>query len=149
MLPIYFTQLSKIFQGKIIQNISDKPITQVFLDSRAVMNKTAGLFFALQGQHHNGHAFIDAIYAQGGRQFVVEQGNADTYRHLKEANIIQVKNGIAALQKLAWHHRKQYKLPVITGSNGKTMVKEWLSELLAAQHHVVKSPKKIPKLACL
>jgi alanine racemase len=97
----------------------------------------------MRGQHHNSHQFLPIVYERGIRQFVVEQGNEIAYERLKNANVIQVANSIDALQQLAAHHRNQYQLPLlaITGSNGKTIIKEWLSQLLSLKYAVAKSPK--------
>ncbi|MEM9416876.1 MAG: bifunctional UDP-N-acetylmuramoyl-tripeptide:D-alanyl-D-alanine ligase/alanine racemase [Bacteroidota bacterium] len=138
-----FSQLPTITGGTVLQYITERPIGPLLLDSRKLPLDPNGLFFAMKGQHHDSHQFIPTVYEQGIRQFVVEQGDEATYQHLPEANIIQVASSINALQQLATHHRSQYQLPLlaITGSNGKTIVKEWLSQLLALKYTVVKSPK--------
>lgn len=140
---LVFSQLPAITGGKIIQCAIDRPIEHLLLDSRKLVLASNSLFFALKGQRHDSHQFIPAVYAQGVRQFIVEQEAPATYQQLQGANILQVPNSIEALQQLAAHHRSQYTLPVlaITGSNGKTIVKEWLSQLLPLQYTVVKSPK--------
>lgn len=140
---VSFSKLPAITGGKIIQHGSEQPIRQLLLDSRKLVGGPEGLFFALRGQHHDSHQFIAQVYAQGIRQFVVEQGAQATYKHLHEANILRVASSLDALQQLATYHRSQYQLPLlaITGSNGKTIVKEWLSQLLALKYAVVKSPK--------
>ncbi|MEL6606648.1 MAG: bifunctional UDP-N-acetylmuramoyl-tripeptide:D-alanyl-D-alanine ligase/alanine racemase [Bacteroidota bacterium] len=140
---ITFSQLPTIAGGHIIHQATDSPIGPLLLDSRKHTADPTSLFFAMQGQHHDSHEFISALYKQGIRQFVVEQGHEANYEYLPEANIIQVASSMEALQQLAAHHRSQYQLPLlaITGSNGKTIVKEWLSQLLALKYSVVKSPK--------
>lgn len=140
---IAFSQLPTITGGNIIQQAAGSPIGSLLLDSRKHTADPTGLFFAMQGQHHDSHQFIPALYEQGIRQFVVEQGHKNSYQHLPEANIIQVASSMEALQQLAAHHRGQFQLPLlsITGSNGKTIVKEWLSQLLALKYSMVKSPK--------
>lgn len=140
---ISFSQLTSITGGNITRQATDSPIGPLLLDSRKHTADPTGLFFAMQGRHHDSHRFIPSLYEQGIRQFVVEQGHENSYEHLPEANIIQVAGSVEALQRLAAHHRGQYQLPLlaITGSNGKTIVKEWLSQLLALQYSVVKSPK--------
>jgi alanine racemase len=140
---ISFSKLPAITGGKVIQYVTEKPIRHLLLDSRRPLLASDSLFFAMQGQHHNSHQFLDMVYEQGIRQFVVEQGDQASYKRLKDANIIQVTSSIDALQRLAAHHRSQYQLPLlaITGSNGKTIVKEWLSQLLALKYAVAKSPK--------
>ena len=140
---VAFSQLPLITGGEIIQHIAEAPIRHILLDSRKLIREPDSLFLAIKGQHHNSHQFIPTVYKQGIKQFVVEQGDQTTYQHLKDANIIRVTSSIAALQQLALYHRSQYQLPLlaITGSNGKTIVKEWLSQLLALKYTVVKSPK--------
>src|SRR5262249_3719133 len=98
-------------------------------------------FFAIKGPRRDGHGFIEPLYAKGVRYFVVsEPVNTAT---IPEAGIIQVKNVLQALQMLAAHHRKQFSIPVIgiTGSNGKTIVKEWLNQLLEDQYTIIRSPR--------
>lgn len=140
---IYFQQLAAITGGHVIQHASEMPIRQLLLDSRSLTVDPGGLFFAIQGTHHDGHQFIKEVYARGIRQFVVEKGDTAAYQLFPEANILRVASSIHALQQLAAYHRQQYDIPVlaITGSNGKTIVKEWLSQLLALKYTVVKSPK--------
>ena len=140
---ILFNQLPAITGGTLLQQHTDLPIGPLLLDSRKLRIAPGSLFFAVQGQNHDSHQFLNQAYAQGIRQFVVEQGDAARYQSLSETNILQVPNSIAALQKLTAHHRQQFQLPLlaITGSNAKTIVKEWLSQLLALQYTVVKSPK--------
>ena len=124
-----FDKLAAIIKGEIIQCVSETPIRHLLLDSRKLIGGPDSLFFAMKGQHHDSHQFIASVYEQGVRQFVVEQKNQINRRYFKDANIIQVADSIHALQQLAAYHRSQYQLPLlaITGSNGKTIVKEWLS----------------------
>ncbi|MHA7877613.1 MAG: bifunctional UDP-N-acetylmuramoyl-tripeptide:D-alanyl-D-alanine ligase/alanine racemase [Bacteroidota bacterium] len=139
-----FSELPDIVGGKIIQYVEERPISHLSLDSRALLTAGSGsLFFAIQGQRHDGHQFLPAVYAQGIRQFVVERNDLSTYQALTYANIIQVANSTEALQRLATYHRSRYRLPLlaITGSNGKTIVKEWLSQILALKYVVAKSPQ--------
>ena len=139
----FFSQLPAITGGKIIQYVSESSIKHLLLDSRGTLRASDSLFFAIQGQYHDSHQLLPMVYEQGIRQFVVEQTDHATYKHLKYANIVQVDNSIGALQQLAMDHRRQYSCPVlaITGSNGKTIVKEWLSQMLALKYVIAKSPK--------
>ena len=138
-----FSKLSAIIGGKVIQYVTDRPIRNLFLDSRKLLVADDSLFLAMRGQRHDSHQFLPMVCAQGIRQFVVEQADDAICKHLKGANIIQVANSIDALQQLSAHHRSQYQLPLlaITGSNGKTIVKEWLSQLLSLKYAVTKSPQ--------
>ena len=118
----------------------ESAIAYLLTDSRKAIVSPGSLFFAIDGPRHDGHQFLTDLYAKGIRQFVVEKKVDPNL--LPEANLIQVPGSIAALQKIATYHRRQFVLPVIgiTGSNGKTIVKEWLYQLLIKKQRVVKSP---------
>jgi Alr-MurF fusion protein len=119
--------------------IKDYTIGTLLTDSRRINNPSEGLFFALSGRR-NGHEFIAEAYAAGVRNFVVKQGPEI---NLSEANFLLVDNVLTALQTLATYHRSRYNLEVIgiTGSNGKTIIKEWLYQLLVADKNIVRNPK--------
>lgn len=123
-------------QGEIANS---QTISMLLTDSRRITNASEALFFALSGRR-NGHEFIAEAYAAGVRSFVIKQGGMIS---LPDANFLQVDDVLAALQKLAAYHRLQFSLQVIgiTGSNGKTIVKEWLYQLLNADKHIVRNPK--------
>lgn len=116
-------------------------ISELLLDSRKVIHPAETLFFAVKGPKLDGHNYIDELYKKGVNNFVVTK-DPDTEKY-PNANFILVKNSIAALQKLAGYHRSQFNLPVIaiTGSNGKTIVKEWLYQLLHEDYTIVRNPK--------
>ena len=121
--------------------VSDISIDNIFFDSRKVFFPATSLFIALKGPRRNGHGFIPELYKKGVRNFIVcEEIKAKDF---PEANILFVKDGFKALQELAAFHRKQFDIPVIgiTGSNGKTIVKEWLYQLLHENFNIVRSPK--------
>lgn len=111
-------------------------------DSRQLTSPAETLFFAIRGLHHDGHRFIADLYRRGVREFVVEAPDFRT-EPFPDATFYRVQNSIAALQQLAAARRARFRLPVvgITGSNGKTIVKEWLAQLLSPDFHVCKSPK--------
>lgn len=115
-------------------------ITQLLTDSRTLIDPEASLFFALKAQR-DGHQFIDGAYQNGLRNFVVS--DAVDYSAYPDANFLKVADVLKALQQLAIEHRhsKQLKVIGITGSNGKTIVKEWLYQLLAPDYNIVRSPK--------
>src|SRR3982750_2707160 len=119
--------------------VTDDTITNLITDSRRINNPAGGLFFALSGRR-NGHEFIAEAYASGVRSFVVKDGPEIK---LPEANVLIVVDVLTALQQLAKYHRSQFTLDVIgiTGSNGKTIVKEWLYQLLTADKNIVRNPK--------
>ena len=140
-----FSQLPEICKGSLFQLTDDVSISYLLLDSRKLVVSPGAVFFALPGQQHNGHQYLQDAYQGGIRCFVVEEkaGIAMPDMEMPEANILQVRDTLKALQALTRWHRRQFKLPIvaITGSNGKTIVKEWLSNLLAPEEQVVRSPK--------
>ena len=115
-------------------------INRLLLDSRQFSSASGVLFFALRGNNHNGHQYIPELYKKGIRNFVVE---VLPQQKEKDSNYLVVPNSLAALQKLARAVRQQSKAQIvgITGSNGKTIVKEWLSQILQKQFSVCRSPK--------
>ena len=121
--------------------MNDHPVEQLVLDSRKVYAPATSLFFAIISSRRNGHDFIGALYQKGVRSFVVSQQTDTTL--FPDANFITVPDTVTALQDLASWHRRQFTIPVIgiTGSNGKTIVKEWLFQLLHQDYSIVRSPK--------
>ncbi|MGZ3749846.1 MAG: bifunctional UDP-N-acetylmuramoyl-tripeptide:D-alanyl-D-alanine ligase/alanine racemase [Mucilaginibacter sp.] len=119
--------------------VKDYTISTLLTDSRRITNAAEGLFFALSGRR-NGQEFVAEAYASGVRNFVVRQ---QTEIKMPEANFLLVDDVLTALQQLAAHHRSRFKLDVIgiTGSNGKTIVKEWLYQLMATDRTIVRNPK--------
>ncbi|WP_019986953.1 bifunctional UDP-N-acetylmuramoyl-tripeptide:D-alanyl-D-alanine ligase/alanine racemase [Rudanella lutea] len=114
-------------------------------DSRQVIADPQNtVFFAIPGTRHDGHLYINELYERGVRQFVVQQGmERPEWQALPDAELIRVPNVLGALQQEAARHRAQFSIPVvgITGSNGKTIVKEWLAQLLATDFVIARSPK--------
>jgi Alr-MurF fusion protein len=123
----------------------DTTALYLLTDSRQLTFPTQTLFFAIKGERHDGHRFVLPLYQQGVRQFVVEQVSFDQswLAQMPEAQVWVVESSVEALQALAKHRRGQFAGPVvgITGSNGKTIVKEWLAQLLSQDFRVAKSPK--------
>ena len=119
--------------------VKEDSISTLLTDSRRISNASEGLFFALSGRR-NGHEFVAEAYAAGVRNFVVKQ---QTEIKMPEANFLLVDDVLGALQTLAAYHRNRFSLEVIgiTGSNGKTIVKEWLYQLLASDKNIVRNPK--------
>ena len=119
----------------------DETITDLCIDSRKLNNPSSSLFFALSSQRRDGHDFIADAYQAGVRAFVVcKPIDGSLY---PEAAFICVPDVLIALQELATHHRTRFSIPVIgiTGSNGKTIVKEWLYQLPRADFSIVRSPR--------
>lgn len=117
-------------------------------DSRTVAFPTESIFFAIKGLRNDGHQFLKELYLKGVREFVIEEKAytkplIQLLETLKNCKIWLVPDAIISLQNFVSAKRSQFNLPVIaiTGSNGKTIVKEWLSQLLAQKFNIVKSPK--------
>ncbi|MGH2553502.1 MAG: bifunctional UDP-N-acetylmuramoyl-tripeptide:D-alanyl-D-alanine ligase/alanine racemase [Chitinophagaceae bacterium] len=120
---------------------NDQIIEHLILDSRKISTPAGSLFFAMKGLRRDGHQFIPELYKKGVRNFIVcEKINLSLY---PEANCLQVDDPLLALQQLVALHRNHFNIPVIgiTGSNGKTVVKEWLYQLLHEDYDIVRSPK--------
>lgn len=120
----------------------------ISLDSRQIYDHAHTAFFAVKGIHHDGHQFIEILYQKGIREFIVEKdawhGNlAEKAQKWNLTTIYVVKNSIECLQNIAALHRNSFQYPVIgiTGSNGKTICKEWLNTMTRNNFNVVKSPK--------
>ncbi|PRD56476.1 bifunctional UDP-N-acetylmuramoyl-tripeptide:D-alanyl-D-alanine ligase/alanine racemase [Sphingobacterium gobiense] len=120
---------------------AEQLIYDLAYDSRKIRNAPHSLFFALKNVR-DGHTFIPDAYHKGVRAFVVSRDDIDTTLY-PEANFFWVKDVLKAMQELARYHRRQFRKPIIgiTGSNGKTMVKEWLAQLLQEDKKVYQSPK--------
>ncbi len=114
-------------------------IQHLLIDSRRIVSPSRSLYFALCGRNHDGHTFLKDLYQQGVRNFVV---SSDTDLP-KDANVLIVSDTLIALQGVATWHRLQFDIPIIgvTGSNGKTIVKEWLFQLLCTDERIVRSPR--------
>ncbi len=135
--------IAQLLQAKRI-GPGEGTVKWLLTDSRSLGFPEETLFFALVTGRGNGHRYINDLYNRGVRHFVVSEHPADeSLQAMPEANFLVVADTLAALQLLAEKHRAQYDIPVvgITGSNGKTVVKEWLSQLLGPDHHVARSPR--------
>jgi len=137
-----FLDLHKASEGKAKLANPNALISHISIDSRTIIFPAETLFFAFKGIKNDGHQFIEKLYKQGVRNFVVSDYRWE-YDKLNEANFIITKSVLCALQKIAALHRRQFSIPIvgITGSNGKTIVKEWLSEFINKVFNIVKSPK--------
>ncbi|RZK80203.1 MAG: bifunctional UDP-N-acetylmuramoyl-tripeptide:D-alanyl-D-alanine ligase/alanine racemase [Pedobacter sp.] len=132
--------VAEILRSKSFIQINDNVISQLVIDSRSVIDPEESLFFALSGKR-DGHEYLADAYAVGIRNFVIS--NAVYLDVYEDVNVILVKDVLLALQELAAYNREQHQLQVlgITGSNGKTIVKEWLYQLLATDYNIIRSPK--------
>ncbi|MDL5045829.1 Mur ligase family protein [Oscillatoria amoena NRMC-F 0135] len=135
-----FSALPEITGGEMVQLAADKPLVHLLTDSRKPVLHEGSCFFAITGERHDGHDYIRTLYESGIHQFVVEK--SFPLKNFPQANVLLVDSAIHALQKIVAHHRAQFAIPVIgiTGSNGKTIVKEWLYQLLAHEFTIVKNP---------
>ena len=117
-------------------------MSQLLTDSRSLTTPTETLFFAIKTKNNDGHHYIAQLYEQGVRNFVVQSLDA-VPPTLRGANFLVVPNTLEALQSIATFHRRRFRIPVIgiTGSRGKTTVKEWLYQLLKDDYHIVRSPR--------
>lgn len=133
-------QIAGVLETKDFSIHQDTFIDTLLIDSRSVGSPLNSLFFALPGQR-NGHDFIADAHSAGIRNFVIS--DAFYFNFFADSNYILVPDVLKALQKLAADHRSHFKAEVIaiTGSNGKTVVKEWLYQLLAVDFNIVRSPK--------
>ena len=126
----------------------DAQIGWLLTDSRSLCFPEETLFFALKSARNDGHKYIEDLYRRGVRNFVVEAKGVLEFctsgtEHMPDANFLIVPSPLAALQRLAERHRDEFNVPIvgITGSNGKTMVKEWLYQLLLPSQRIVRSPR--------
>jgi alanine racemase len=134
--------IAAVLEAPCPTEFQDLYIKELALDSRKVVLPAQSLFFAIKGDRHDGHNFIPTLYEQGVRAFVVDSDYA-TPAQLDDAFFIRTENPLLALQKVAAAKRAQFNYPLIgiTGSNGKTIVKEWLYQLLNFSHNIIRSPK--------
>lgn len=144
--------LHQVYSGEEIQKIikadlvsshpEDIKIRDILIDSRRLISPVQTLFFALKTKRNDGHKYIGELYQKGLRNFVVSElyDMGSTY---EEASFFVVADTQKALQQLTAAHRLFYDIPVIgiTGSNGKTIVKEWLFQLMSKDKKIVRSPK--------
>src|SRR5690606_38645918 len=129
---------AKIISAEIIGNPTGI-IREIYFDSRTIYQPVDGIFFAFCEFQNNAAQFIEDAYKKGIRVFVA----ADFHEFKSDATYLLVDSPLNALQFWAEFHRKQFHFPVIgiTGSNGKTVVKEWLNQLLWKDFSIVRSPK--------
>lgn len=134
------SQISKITAGKIWGEDLKFDISGFITDTRKSGISNSSMYIALIGPNFNGHHFLSEAYQLGVRAFMVSDKISSPF---PDAVYIQVTDTLKAFQKLAAHHLKSLKIPVIaiTGSNGKTIVKEWLYQILNPYYNLIRSPK--------
>tara|TARA_R110002124_G_scaffold188441_2_gene355595 strand:- start:12953 stop:15415 length:2463 start_codon:yes stop_codon:yes gene_type:complete len=132
------------FASKLTKGSDDIILLDVVIDSRKIQSGSKMLFVALNGSRYSGWEFAEDAYSKGVRNFILPEDCPDPIlKSLEQANILLSPSPLRELQKLAQLNRENFAGPVIgiTGSNGKTIVKEWLAQVLSSKYHVWKSPK--------
>ena len=141
MVEYSLSQIASFTKGRIFspENCREITISRIVTDSRTFFKGENSLFFALSGPRNNGHNFIPVLIERGMQAFVVSESDSIT----GEAAFILVEDTAEALQMFAACNRGFFNYPVIgiTGSNGKTIIKEWLYELLSKEFSIIRSPK--------
>ncbi len=131
---------SALLHAEFVGHTTNTIIDAIAIDSRSLQNSDTTLFFALAGPNNDAHLYIKELIDKGVQHFVVTHIPEDCQG---KANFLVVKNTLTALQQLASYYRSLFHFPIIgiTGSNGKTIVKEWLNFLLSPEYNIIRSPK--------
>jgi len=139
IMKIETSVLSDVLHTIVSVTKKELNVLDISIDSRSLRNTENTLFFTLKGNNHNAHDFLNDLYAKGVRYFVVSENVSLP----ADAIVFKVDDTLRALQRFVAFYRKKYTFPVIgiTGSNGKTIVKEWLNQLLLPFYNIIKSPK--------
>ena len=137
-LELLYQDLNSIFSTSLPD--SNVKIESIAFDTRKITNGESTLFVALKGEFRDGHDFLETAYNKGVRTFIVS--NTHKFKP-SDAQFIMVENTLVALQDIAKNHRNKFSYPIvaITGSAGKTITKEWLSQILGVKYKVIRSPK--------
>ncbi len=140
MISYSLKDITEIVEGKSSLNL-DIEIKNISIDSRSIFSPEDTLFIALVGERNDGHGYIPQLIKRGVKAFIISENV--TIADSDNCNCIQVKNTLNALHLLAKNNRLKYSYPVfgITGSNGKTILKEWLYQVLFQDKNIVRSPK--------
>lgn len=144
-MKYYLSKIADILscEHKIIYQ--DEPIQTIYIDTRQITLSEHSLFIAINTTKNDGHLYLEHAYQKGIRNFIIEKAFFNHHSHTlhENTNYLIVENSVHALQKLARYHRQTFDIPVIgiTGSNGKTVVKEWLYFLLQEDYIICKSPR--------
>lgn len=136
------SKIAEIVNSDLSPIYPEFTIERLITDSRTYFEPEGAIFFALKGLRHDGHVFIPELVKKGMKNFVISDEKFKTTDY-PNCNFLRVKNTLQALQQIAAFHRKQFDIPVIgiSGSNGKTIVKEWLFQLMKDDKKIVRSPK--------
>jgi alanine racemase len=140
-MRISVSDLAEILGAEVKGDGMSLEIHRVITDTRHMGVENNAVFAAISGVHHDGHEFISEAYAKGVRVFICEK--TVDFSHENDLTFLLVNNSLKALQKWAAAHRRKFKIPIIaiTGSNGKTVVKEWLNQLLEEDYQICRSPR--------
>jgi alanine racemase len=135
-------QLALFCKAQFKGDSQDEIIREVVLDSRKAKHFHHHLYIALHGPHHDGHEFISDLYKRGARNFLISSNTLNT-SGFPNANFLMVDDTLQAFQSIAKNHRLKSDIPTIgiTGSNGKTILKEWLNTCLQQRFKICKNPK--------
>lgn len=136
-----FSDLKHFLKPVNFKISSDQDIAQLLIDTRSSDFYKNALFFAIKTKKRDGHDYIQDAYSKGIRNFIVQ--DSSRVKFAKDLSYYEVHNSTEALQLISTAKREKYNFPIIaiTGSNGKTIVKEWLSQILSRHYSLVKSPK--------
>ncbi|PDS27087.1 bifunctional UDP-N-acetylmuramoyl-tripeptide:D-alanyl-D-alanine ligase/alanine racemase [Flavobacterium branchiophilum] len=139
-MTMTFSEIIPVINAHFEGEIPNICIDNIVIDSRSLQNGNQTLFFAIVGPHHDAHQYIETLISKGVTCFVVSYIPNGLQN---KAHFLLVQNTLTALQQFAAFYRNQYHFPVvgITGSNGKTIVKEWLNFLLTPDYNIIRSPK--------
>jgi Alr-MurF fusion protein len=136
-------EIARIIKASFLAECKENSLVKdLLIDSRSLTSPLTSLFFAIKGKRHDGHIYLQELYVKGIRNFIVSR-NPDNIEAFPDCNILLVDDTLKALQILAAAHRNKFNIPVIgiTGSNGKTIIKEWLFQLLSPDKKIIRSPK--------
>jgi alanine racemase len=136
-------QIAEITNSKFVGTTNQK-VSYFLNDSRALQSAGDTIFIALISSRNNGHDFIPDLIEKGVRSFLIQENKFDVSKYKDtDVSFVVSNDPLKAIQALATYHRQQFTIPVIgiTGSNGKTVVKEWLYQLLKSNYSICRSPK--------
>lgn len=135
-------KIARATEGVVLAGDGQAIVKNLLIDSRKLSGTENVLFFAIKGERHDGHIYIEDLLNSGVKNFIVSK-KPENESLLDRGNFILVKDTLAALQLLVAKHRAKFQIPIIgiTGSNGKTIIKEWLYQLLREDKNIVRSPK--------
>ena len=143
-MDLSITKVAQYCEGRLLEVHPQENLRlgHAVVDSRQLHHPSGSAFFALRGARRDGHDFIEDLYDRGVRCFVISDSGL-AWKSYPEAAFILVADTLRALQNLAVQWRSRFDIPVIaiTGSNGKTIIKEWLAHLLEPELKITRSPK--------